>query len=135
MELPPFMEDPTFWVAVGTLIFAGVVIYLKVPQMIAGIPRRAARDKAASLLERVGLGERLTHRPARLSGWKDSESSSSTEVEPVRSAEPERSQGTFAAIAFSTLFDALRVAMPFSSASKLGISASATNGGEPEKST
>jgi lipoprotein-releasing system ATP-binding protein len=38
------------------------------PQMIAGVSRSAARDKAAKLLERVGLGERLTHRPARLSG-------------------------------------------------------------------
>ena len=38
------------------------------PQMIAGVARAAARDKAASLLERVGLGARLTHRPARLSG-------------------------------------------------------------------
>jgi lipoprotein-releasing system ATP-binding protein len=38
------------------------------PQMIAGAPRRGARDKAAALLERVGLAERLTHRPARLSG-------------------------------------------------------------------
>jgi lipoprotein-releasing system ATP-binding protein len=38
------------------------------PQMIAGAPRGAARDKAAGLLRRVGLGERLSHRPARLSG-------------------------------------------------------------------
>jgi lipoprotein-releasing system ATP-binding protein len=38
------------------------------PQMIAGVPRGTARDKASSLLERVGLGQRLTHRPARLSG-------------------------------------------------------------------
>jgi len=38
------------------------------PQMIAGVVRREARDKAAGLLERVGLGERLGHRPARLSG-------------------------------------------------------------------
>ena len=38
------------------------------PQMIAGIARHAARDKAASLLDRVGLGGRLGHRPARLSG-------------------------------------------------------------------
>src|SRR6266853_3676350 len=38
------------------------------PQMIAGVARGAARDKAAALLERVGLGERLSHRPARLSG-------------------------------------------------------------------
>ncbi len=38
------------------------------PQMIAGIARRVARDKATALLQRVGLGERLSHRPARLSG-------------------------------------------------------------------
>jgi lipoprotein-releasing system ATP-binding protein len=38
------------------------------PQMIAGVARRAARDKAAALLERVGLSARLSHRPARLSG-------------------------------------------------------------------
>ena len=38
------------------------------PQMIAGIGRSEARDKAAALLERVGLNERLSHRPARLSG-------------------------------------------------------------------
>jgi len=38
------------------------------PQMIAGVARRAARDKAAALLGRVGLAERLSHRPARLSG-------------------------------------------------------------------
>jgi lipoprotein-releasing system ATP-binding protein len=39
-----------------------------IPQMIAGVPRDAARAKAAELLRRVGLGERLGHRPARLSG-------------------------------------------------------------------
>jgi lipoprotein-releasing system ATP-binding protein len=39
-----------------------------IPQMIAGVPRGAAREKAAELLRRVGLGERLGHRPARLSG-------------------------------------------------------------------
>ena len=38
------------------------------PQMIAGVPRVAARGKATALLERVGLGARLDHRPARLSG-------------------------------------------------------------------
>jgi lipoprotein-releasing system ATP-binding protein len=39
-----------------------------IPQMIAGVPRGAAREKATELLKRVGLGERLAHRPARLSG-------------------------------------------------------------------
>jgi lipoprotein-releasing system ATP-binding protein len=38
------------------------------PQMIDGAARHAARTKAALLLERVGLGARLSHRPARLSG-------------------------------------------------------------------
>jgi lipoprotein-releasing system ATP-binding protein len=38
------------------------------PQMIAGVPRRAARAKGAMLLDRVGLARRTGHRPARLSG-------------------------------------------------------------------
>jgi lipoprotein-releasing system ATP-binding protein len=38
------------------------------PQMIAGVPRPEARRKAETLLRQVGLGERLDHRPARLSG-------------------------------------------------------------------
>jgi lipoprotein-releasing system ATP-binding protein len=38
------------------------------PQMIAGVARPAARRKAEALLRQVGLGERLAHRPARLSG-------------------------------------------------------------------
>ena len=39
-----------------------------IPQMIAGRPRADARARATSLLKRVGLGERLDHRPAKLSG-------------------------------------------------------------------
>jgi lipoprotein-releasing system ATP-binding protein len=38
------------------------------PQMIAAVPRRQARAKAAGLLDRVGLAPRAGHRPARLSG-------------------------------------------------------------------
>ena len=38
------------------------------PQMIAGCPRREAALHARELLERMGLAERATHRPARLSG-------------------------------------------------------------------
>ncbi len=38
------------------------------PQMIAGLPRRQAREKAAGLLDQVGLASRAGHRPARLSG-------------------------------------------------------------------
>ena len=38
------------------------------PQMIAAVPRRQAREKAAGLLDQVGLASRAGHRPARLSG-------------------------------------------------------------------
>ena len=38
------------------------------PLYIAGISDKEASARAASLLERVGLGERLTHKPAELSG-------------------------------------------------------------------
>jgi len=38
------------------------------PQMIAAVPRRRAREKAAGLLDRIGLAPRAGHRPARLSG-------------------------------------------------------------------
>lgn len=38
------------------------------PQMIAGTARRSAREHAAILIESVGLKDRASHRPARLSG-------------------------------------------------------------------
>jgi lipoprotein-releasing system ATP-binding protein len=38
------------------------------PQMIRGLGRREARHRATELLSYLGLGERLTHRPAELSG-------------------------------------------------------------------
>jgi lipoprotein-releasing system ATP-binding protein len=38
------------------------------PQMLNGVARAAARKRAADLLGMVGLGDRLDHRPGRLSG-------------------------------------------------------------------
>jgi lipoprotein-releasing system ATP-binding protein len=38
------------------------------PQMVGGKPYRAAKAQASSLLEALGLKERETHRPGRLSG-------------------------------------------------------------------
>jgi lipoprotein-releasing system ATP-binding protein len=38
------------------------------PQMLAGQSRRTAAERAAELLGLLGVGERTTHRPARLSG-------------------------------------------------------------------
>ena len=38
------------------------------PQMIRGMPRKDAEARASELLSYLGLAERLTHRPAELSG-------------------------------------------------------------------
>ncbi|HEX5380017.1 MAG TPA: ABC transporter ATP-binding protein [Phenylobacterium sp.] len=38
------------------------------PQMIAGRSRQAARARAAELLTQLGLGERMNHQPAQMSG-------------------------------------------------------------------
>lgn len=38
------------------------------PQMIRGLPRPVAADRANMLLEYMRLGQRITHRPAELSG-------------------------------------------------------------------
>jgi lipoprotein-releasing system ATP-binding protein len=38
------------------------------PQLIGGLPKEEARERAKQLLGFLGLGERLTHRPAELSG-------------------------------------------------------------------
>lgn len=38
------------------------------PQIIAGVKKADAKGKAAALLESLGLGQRLDHRPAKLSG-------------------------------------------------------------------
>ena len=38
------------------------------PQMIRGLAKREARNRARELLTYLGLGERVTHRPAELSG-------------------------------------------------------------------
>jgi len=39
-----------------------------IPQMIRGVSRRQAERRAGELLSTMGLGERLHHRPAQLSG-------------------------------------------------------------------
>ena len=41
---------------------------VEVPLTLAGVPRRERRRRAAEALDAVGLGHRLTHRPAELSG-------------------------------------------------------------------
>ncbi|MGH7445343.1 MAG: ABC transporter ATP-binding protein, partial [Longimicrobiales bacterium] len=41
---------------------------VELPLVYAGAPARARRERAGAMLERVGLGDRMTHRPSELSG-------------------------------------------------------------------
>ncbi len=41
---------------------------IAIPQIIAGVARRPARERAAELLDWMGLSERASHRPGMLSG-------------------------------------------------------------------
>lgn len=41
---------------------------VELPMAFAGVPREQRRKRAMELLERVGLGDRVNHRPAELSG-------------------------------------------------------------------
>ena len=41
---------------------------VEVPAIYAGVPRDVRRDRAADLLRRLGLNERMDHRPGQLSG-------------------------------------------------------------------
>ena len=41
---------------------------VELPLIYAGVPAKERRERAASMLEKVGLKERMTHKPAELSG-------------------------------------------------------------------
>ena len=41
---------------------------VEVPLIYSGVPARARRERAAPLLEKVGLGDRMQHKPTELSG-------------------------------------------------------------------
>ena len=41
---------------------------VEIPAIYAGMPRQARQERAAQLLDRLGLGDRRDHRPAELSG-------------------------------------------------------------------
>jgi F-type H+-transporting ATPase subunit b len=53
--MPAFMEDPTFWVAVGTVLFIGLVVYMRAPQMIA----KLLDDRAAAIKAELAEAKRL----------------------------------------------------------------------------
>jgi lipoprotein-releasing system ATP-binding protein len=76
------------------------------PQMIAGVPTSKARVRATALLTSVGLAERLTHRPARLSGGEQQRTAIARGLandpsilladEPTGNLDPDTAAGVFA---------------------------------------
>jgi lipoprotein-releasing system ATP-binding protein len=79
------------------------------PQMICGLSRREARKRATELLGYLGLKERLTHRPAELSGGEQQRVAIARAVanaprilladEPTGNLDPRTSDHVFSALA------------------------------------
>jgi lipoprotein-releasing system ATP-binding protein len=75
------------------------------PQMIAGVPRATARERAGELLTMVGLSARATHRPAQLSGGEQQRIAIARSVanapavlladEPTGNLDPETAESVF----------------------------------------
>ena len=76
------------------------------PQMIAGRSKAQSKSRAIKLLERLGLGHRLSHRPARLSGGEQQRVAIARSLanqpgllladEPTGNLDPETSERVFA---------------------------------------
>ena len=83
------------------------------PQMIAGVRRADARARAGALLENLGLGERLHHQPAQLSGGEQQRVAIARAManrprviladEPTGNLDPDTSEAVF-----QSLFDVVR---------------------------
>ena len=78
------------------------------PLRIAGMPRGKARARASELLTRLGLGERLAHQPAQLSGGEQQRTAIARAManrprliladEPTGNLDPATSQSVFQAL-------------------------------------
>ena len=75
------------------------------PQLIAGVGQKVANEKAKWLLNRLGLGKRLAHRPSELSGGEQQRVAIARALanspkllladEPTGNLDPRTSEGVF----------------------------------------
>jgi lipoprotein-releasing system ATP-binding protein len=87
------------------------------PQMIRGLPKKVARERAIELLSYLGLGERERHRPGELSGGEQQRVAIARAVangprllladEPTGNLDPRTADHVFGALADLVRFSGL----------------------------
>ena len=87
------LRDPEFWVAIGTAIFLGILVWKRVPQMTAN----SLDARAAAIAREIEEAQRLrSEAEALLAQYKQKQAAAETEAQAIL-AEAKAEAGRFAA--------------------------------------
>ncbi len=87
------LRDPEFWVAIGTAIFLGILVWKRVPQMTAN----SLDARAAAIAREIEEAQRLrSEAEALLAQYKQKQAAAETETQAIL-AEAKAEAGRFAA--------------------------------------